>query len=217
MDKSMEIRSGPLSGIFLELQDKGAHNVNLVTPTPHIRAIREALTAVRGKLHIPVVWNTSSYETAQALQLLDGLVDVYLPDLKYFSHESSLRYSGVPDYWPTASSAVLEMARQAGETVFDSSGLIQKGLIIRHLVLPGLRKESMQILDWIHENLPETTYVSLLAQYFPEHRAREFPEINRRITKFEYDSVVDHFLKIGLQNGYQQKRVSAVKDYVPEF
>jgi len=207
-----------LSGVFLELRGRGAHNINLVTPTPHIGVIRDALlTARNAGLDIPVIWNTSAYETVQALRLIEGLVDVYLPDLKYLSRESGLRYSGAPDYWQAASSAVLEMARQVGGAVFDERGLIRKGLIIRHLILPGLRRESIRILDWIRENLPGTVYVSLLAQYFPEHRASEFHEINRRITKFEYDSVLDHFREIGLRNGYQQERVSAVKDYVPEF
>jgi len=207
-----------LCGLFFELQKKGAHNINLVTPTPHIKVIREALLLARaGGLPVPVIWNTSAYETVQAIRLMEGLADVYLPDLKYCSAASGLRYSGVSDYWDAASSAVLEMARQTGEAVFNGSGLIQKGLIVRHLILPSLRKESMELLNWIRENLPDTIYVSLLAQYFPEHRAGDFPEINRRITKFEYDSVLEHFWKIGLRNGYQQKRDSAVKEYVPEF
>ena len=212
-----------LAQVFFKLADQGAHNINLVTPTPYIPQIRRALEiAKQTGLNLPVVYNTAAYENIEALRTLDGLVDIYLPDLKYYSETVAVRYSQAPGYWQTASQAVLEMARQVNiqennSIIVDEQGIMKKGLIIRHLILPGLRKDSMAILDWIANNLPKDTPISLLAQYFPTHQAHLYQQINRRITTFEYESVVEHFFASGLTKGYMQRREAAIKNYVPKF
>jgi putative pyruvate formate lyase activating enzyme len=207
-----------LVDLFFSLRDKGAGNINLVTPTPHIPSISSALLEARERgLNIPIIYNTSSYESVEALKTLDGLVDVYLPDLKYFSSECSLKCSGIPDYFEHASRAVLEMSRQVGGAVFSGDGMISRGLVVRHLVLPGMRIDSFKILDFIRASLPDSTYVSLMAQYFPEHKAKGIKGLNRRVTTYEYESVKSHFFEIGLSHGYMQSRKSAGSEYVPDF
>ncbi|MCL1975955.1 MAG: radical SAM protein [Firmicutes bacterium] len=220
---SQEIKPADLSQIFFDLAAQGAHNINLVTPTPHIHQIRQALIiAKQAGLTLPVIYNSSAYENVAALRSLDGLIDVYLPDLKYINEAVAINYSQAPGYWPTASRAVLEMARQVNAItnksfILDEQGLLKKGLLIRHLILPGLRKDSMLILDWIANNLPKDTPVSLLAQYFPTHQAHLYQQINRKITAFEYNSIIEHFFSCGLTTGYMQKREAAQHNYVPDF
>jgi len=213
-----EISVESLSEIFLHLQEQKAHNINLVTPSIHIPSIIRALE-ISGKngLHIPVVYNTGSYENTETLKLLEGLVDVYLPDLKYFNEGHSLAYSGIKDYFPVASKAVLEMFRQAGPPVFDEKGIIKKGMIIRHLILPGHLEDSKNILKWIRVNIPLEVPLSLMAQYFPSYRAKEIPELNRTITEDEYDELIDYFFEIGLENGYTQDLDTASSEYVPHW
>ncbi|NPV53010.1 MAG: radical SAM protein [Firmicutes bacterium] len=213
-----EIAAGELAGIFLRLQARGAHNINLVSPTPFIPQITEALLAARaGGLTIPVVYNTNAYELPDALRLLDGLVDIYLPDLKYASDELAVRYSAAPRYFEFATQAILEMLRQVGPPQFDEHGLVTRGLIVRHLVLPGQVGDSRRVLDWIRANLPLEVYVSVMSQYTPMFRAKSHPELNRRLTREEYDDVLDHFVSIGLENGYMQEESSAREDFVPDF
>ncbi|MDR2908920.1 MAG: radical SAM protein [Oscillospiraceae bacterium] len=212
-----EIFTERLPQIFIELQERGAHNINLVTPTAFIPPIASAIRAAKKSgRYIPVVYNTNAFETVEALRELEGLVDVYLPDLKYFSDGLALKYSGVRGYFEGATKAILEMRRQTGELELDDNGLARKGLIIRHLALPGLEEDSKQILDWISNNLPKA-YVSLMAQYIPAYRAREYEEINRRITRREYDRLVDYFFGVGLKNGFMQELGSASDAYVPDF
>ena len=212
-----EVSPARLADIFFELAQKGVHNVNLVTPAHVLPAAAEAIEQAQNRgFSLPVVYNTNAYETVETLRRMDGLVDVYLPDLKYWDDEAAQRYSSAPDYFAVATQAILEMARQVGPAVFDKQGLIQRGLMIRHLVLPGLRRDSFKILDWIAENVPDA-YVSLMAQYFPTHRAHEYPELNRRLTTFEYQSVVDYFVHLGLKNGFIQDVASASSAYVPNW
>lgn len=213
-----EITIDQLSSVFLSLQAKGAHNINLVTPTHFAIQIREALiTAIAGGLKIPVIYNSNGYDSLECLKLMDGLVDVYLPDIKYFSPEFSLRYSAASDYFEVASHAVIEMYRQVGAPVYDDRGIIKKGLMIRHLILPGLSNESIKILEWISKNLPSGVSISLMSQYTPYHRAADYPEINRHITRHEYERVQQKLFKLGFENGYIQERGSAVEEYIPLF
>lgn len=213
-----EVSAERLAEIYLELQEKGAHNINLVTATPHLPQVLAALDLVKCRLHIPVVYNSGGYEKAETIRELNGYVDVYLPDFKYFSNELARKYSSADDYFETAAAAIEEMIRQTKGLRFDDNGIIQKGVIIRHLVLPGARKDSLSILHWIRENLPPDRYwLSLLSQYTPAYQSQEHPEINRRVTSLEYESVVQEALHLGLVNGYIQDRSSAGKEYTPPF
>ncbi len=211
-----ELTVEQLAAVFLSLQKKGAHNINLVTPSHFTESIREAVRAAEG-LKLPVIYNSNGYDSREGLAVMEGIADVYLPDLKYFSPEISGRYSGAPDYFEKASRAVLEMYRQVGAPEFDGDGLITRGLIIRHLILPGLSSESVEILKWIRENLPGDIYISLMSQYTPYYRASEYPEINRRIIRREYEKVLDCFYRLGFEHGYVQERDSACEEYIPEF
>jgi putative pyruvate formate lyase activating enzyme len=213
-----EISARRLAEIFLELQEKGAHNINLVTPTQYSIQILYALDIVRSKLHIPVVYNCGGYERLETIRELKGYVDIFLPDLKYFSSELSLKYSKADDYFEVASAAIKEMISQIGVLNLDNSGIMQKGVIIRHLVIPGARKDSFKILNWISENLPKDKYLlSLMSQYTPAYKSSEYKELNRRITTFEYKSVVEEAIRLGLSNGFMQERSSAKEEYTPPF
>ena len=207
-----------LGDIFLELQDKGADNIDLVTPTHYVPDIIAALDRVKHKLNIPVVYNTGGYELEETIEMLDGYVDIYLPDIKYFSSEVSKRYSHAEDYFQYASRAVLAMIKQTGQLSYNNGGGLVKGTIIRHLVLPKQRHDSMKIMDWIAENIPhENVLVSIMNQYTPfEHIPDEYSELKRKITKMEYNSVVDHAAELGL-NGFTQQKSSASEKYVPDF
>lgn len=207
-----------LAEIFIELEQQGAHNINLVNPTHFAKNIIRAIDIAREKgLKIPFVYNTNAYENIKTLKEMSGRIDVYLPDIKYISGEFSTKYSSSSDYFQFASKAVIEMYNQVGTPQFNNEGLIEKGLIIRHLILPSLSKESLKVLDWINENLPKSIFVSLMSQYIPLFKASDYKEINRKITTFEYNRVIDHFYKIGLTNGYMQEKDSAVTDYIPDF
>lgn len=206
-----------LSEIFWELHARGAHSIDLVTPGQYLPAVRRAAELAKAEgFPIPLLWNSGGYESERAIRTLDGLVDIYLPDLKYADDALALRFSAAPGYFSVAAAAVTEMHRQVGFPRFGANGLLQRGLLIRHMVLPGCRKDSMRVLDWIAQNLPGA-WVSLLAQYTPLHRAGEIPQLNRRLTQFEYQSVVEHFFETGLRNGYMQELGAAQAGYVPEF
>ncbi|NTV90091.1 MAG: radical SAM protein [Clostridiales bacterium] len=207
-----------LAEIFLELQSAGAHNINLVTPSHFALQIREAVLRAKAQgLIIPVVYNSNGYDSLEALHLLEGVVSVYLPDIKYFSSETSWRYSSAADYFEVASAAVKEMFRQVGPPTLDGEGLIKRGLIIRHLILPGQSEDSINILKWIGAELGTEVYISLMSQYTPMHNSTKCPEIDRRITSREYSKVVDCLYRLGLENGYVQERSSASEEYTPDF
>jgi putative pyruvate formate lyase activating enzyme len=211
-----ELSVEKLAQVYLSLQEKGAHNINLVNPTHFVKQIRESISMAEA-LKIPVVYNSNGYESIQGLKLMENIADVYLPDLKYYNSDISRKYSGAPDYFEVATKAILEMGREVGMPIFDEEGIIKKGIIIRHLILPGLIKESFKILDWIKANFSGEVFISLMSQYTPYYKAECFPEINRRITKYEYEKVVDHLYKLGFQNGYIQERNSAEEEYIPDF
>ena len=180
------ISSERLAEIFLELQEQDAHNINLVTATHYLPWILPALDMVKKQLHIPVVYNCGGYERLETIQALRSYVDIWLPDLKYFSSNLSRRYSQAPDYFDRASAAIRQMILQTGTPVFDAQGIMQKGVIIRHLVLPGQKKDSIQLIKWMAEELPKKQfYISLLSQYTPYEKNPDFPELNRRITSYE--------------------------------
>jgi len=213
-----EITIEELAAIFLSLRDRGAHNINLVTPSHFAPAIFKALEMAKSGegLHIPIIYNTSGYDSLDSLKMLDGAIDIYLPDLKYISSDVSMEYSGAKDYFENASRAILEMYRQVGAPEFDETGIMQRGIIIRHLVLPGHTNESLRILDWISENLPGDAYVSLMSQYIPCHLASDHAVLGRRLTRYEYEKVLKKYVKLGLK-GFFQEREAASEKYIPDF
>ena len=212
--KGVEVSEERLIRIFEHLVDEGANNINLVNPTHY--AVGLAHTLKKYKPPVPVVYNTSGYDSVDTLRLLDGLVDIYLPDFKYIRNDKALRYSRAEDYPQFAMAALTEMKRQVGNDVFDENGIMKRGMIIRHLVLPGNTNSAIQALDYLAENFGDT-YISVMAQYVPCTDLSEYKEINRKITKREYDKVVDHILELGLEKVFLQKLESATEDYIPDF
>lgn len=219
-----EVSVERLAGIFLEQQQRGAHNVNLVSPTHYLPQVARALELARAEgLSVPVVWNSNAYESVAALSALEGLVDVYLPDFKYADGALAARLSGVADYPAKAEAAVLEMLRQAGPTTFDAQGMVRRGVILRHLVLPGEAANTRAVLKWVRANLPAGVYVSLMAQYTPAHRtaapgaAKRFGALARPLSTAEYEAAVDYFFELGLENGFAQELGAASLAYTPVF
>lgn len=203
-----------LADIFDRLADQGAHNINLVNPTHFVPAILEALALRKTKL--PVVYNSGGYENPETLKILDGWIDIYLPDFKYADDALAQKYSGASNYVESAKACVLEMARQTGPAAFDGEGMMTRGTIVRHLILPGNTRNSIAVLDWLGENLPDGVLVSLMAQYTPCGKAEDFPEINRRITAREYQKVQEHLFCLN-RDGFVQERKSASRDFIPPF
>lgn len=205
-----------LSEIFIKLQNQGANNINLVNPTHYIPWIIEAIDLAKPQLTIPIVYNNGGYETVESLKMLEGYVDVYLPDLKYFSSELSKKYSRAEDYFDVATKAIKEMFRQVGKPVFEGD-LLKKGVIIRHLALPSHRDDSFKVLEWIADNFSaDEILLSLMSQYTPFYKSCEYPEINRRISTFEYNKVLEKAISLGL-NGFMQEKSSAKEEYTPNF
>jgi len=205
-----------LTALMLELQGSGAHNVNLVTPTHFTPLVRQAILQARANgLAVPVVWNSSAYETVETLRTLDGLVDIYLPDLRYMDSQAAARYSSAPDYPEIACAAIAEMHRQVGPLVVDE-GIARRGLIIRLLVLPGNLGRVDLGLDWIAGNLGTGTCLSLMGQYYPAHRTSEFPEINRGLKPIEYAALRRHMERLGFENGFVQQ-VGSSASFTPDF
>ena len=210
-----EIPVSRLAEIFRELEEKGAHNINLVTPTHYSHQILEAFSIY--KPQIPVVYNCSGYESVETLKKFKDIVDIYLTDIKYFDSDVSKKYSKAEDYFEVASSAVKEMIFQQPENIFDENGIMQKGVIIRHLVLPLNVTQTKKILEWIKNNLPENVIISLMSQYVPTANSAQFKEINRRLTTREYEKVLDYFEELGFENGFMQELSSSKKEFIPPF
>ena len=211
-----QITEDRLREIFYELIDAGADNINLVTPTHYSDVIARALAAE--KLPVPVVYNTSAYETVEALKRLDGLVDIYLPDYKYCRADIAEKFSFARDYPETAAVAIEEMYRQRGKYRFDEDGMLVSGVLIRHLVLPGHIDNSLDFLDLLSEKYaPDEVLFSVMSQYTPPKNALKYPELNRRLTKEEYERVTDYLYLLGLENGFVQELSSAKEEYTPEF
>lgn len=207
-----------LGDIFLELQEQGANNINLVTPSHYVPQIIEALDKARNNgLYLPVVYNTSGYEKKETIKLLAGYVDIYLPDFKYWNLEIAKRYSNCPDYLQYASEALEEMVRQAGEPVFDEWGMMKKGVIVRHLTLPGYLKDSKRIIEYLYKTYGDKIYISIMNQYTPLAHVEKYPEINRTITESEYEELVDFAIGLGIENGFIQEGETASESFIPEF
>ncbi len=202
-----------LVAAYHRLIGQDAHNINLVNPTHFLSAILESL---KEPLPVPVVWNSGGYERAASIERLEGKVTVFLPDLKYVDGAPAFRYSGAVDYFRHASKAILEMHRQQPEVVIGQDGTMQRGVMVRHLILPGQAEASMRALDWIKEHLPGA-WVSLMAQYTPMGRASDYPEIDRRLSEAEYERVAEHLMEIGLEDGFVQELGSADERYTPSF
>ena len=216
--QGIEISSERLADIFLEQQASGAATLDLVTPTHYAPQIASALAASRKKgFCLPVVWNSSGYETVELVKALAGLVDVFLPDIKYYDAETSGRYSQAPDYFSAASAAITAMVEQTGMPTVGDDGVLQRGVLVRHLILPGRRHESMRLLDWLWDQFGDRVWLSLMNQYTPLYRAAEFPEINRPLTTFEYQSVIRHALDLGITHCYVQEGKTASAKFVPVF
>lgn len=207
-----------LSEIFLKLQEEGAHNLNLVTPTQYLPFIIEALDNIKKLLSIPVIYNCGGYERPEVISLLKDYVDIYMPDLKYYDASLSFSYSKANDYFSFASKAIQKMIEQTGVPTFNKEGILQKGVLIRHLVLPGCKEDSMKLLEWLNETLPRNSFLlSLLSQYTPVYKAAKHPKINRRVTTYEYNKVLDKAISLGLTQGFMQERSSASSAYTPSF
>ena len=218
LGKGKEITIEHLAEIFLKQQKKGAHNINLVTPTMYVSQIIEAIKIAKSKgLNIPIVYNSNGYENVDTIKLLNGYIDVYLPDLKYYSNELCKKYSKVNNYFETATKAIKEMYNQVGKAEFDKNSLIKKGVIIRHLVLPNHIQNTKNILKWISDNMPNDIYVSVMAQYFPTYKAKDDNLINRKLNKKEYDEVLNYLYSLDLENGYIQELGEHEEEYVPDF
>lgn len=208
-----------LAEIFLTQQDNKAENINLVSPTIYADKIVEAIKIAKNKgLKIPIIYNTNGYERVDTLRKLDGLIDVYLPDLKYYYNELAIKYSKVQNYFEIATNAIKEMYKQVGTPQFGENGMIQKGLIIRHLILPNNIENTKQVLKWIKENIDENVYVSIMTQYFPTYKANEYKEINRKLTKEEYEEIENYIYELDIQNGYMQDYTDEDEEqYVPKW
>jgi putative pyruvate formate lyase activating enzyme len=216
--QGVEVTTERLAEIFLEQQARGAATLDLVTPTHYVPQIIAALDIAKARgLTLPVVYNSSAYENVETIEALRGYVDVYLPDMKYMSAASGGEYSAAADYFAAASAAITRMVEQVGPVQFAADGQLRRGVLVRHMVLPGHRHESMDIVKWLWETFGKTVQVSLMNQYTPMYKAAEHKPLNRRLTTFEYDSVVDYALQLGMENAYIQERRSASAEFVPDF
>ena len=203
---------------MIKQQEKGVENINLVTPTSYALHIIEAIKIARKNgLYIPIVYNTNGYESVETLKMLEGYIDIYLPDLKYFYDELGKEYSKVNNYFEVATKAIKEMYRQVGTPQLDDNGIMKKGLMIRHLILPNQVENSKQVLKWIKENIDNNVFVSIMAQYFPTYKAKEIEGLNRKLTKEEYEEVENDLYDLDLENGYIQELGEHEEEYVPKW
>ncbi len=218
LGKGKEITIHELADVMIKQQEKGVENINLVTPTSYTLQIIEAIKIAKKKgLKIPIVYNTNGYENVETLRLLEGYIDIYLPDLKYYDNEISKKYSKVDNYFEIATKAIKEMYRQVGQPILDKNGIMTKGLMIRHLVLPNNIENSKKILKWIKENLDNNIYVSIMAQYFPTYKAKETDDLNRKLTNKEYEEIENYLYDLNLENGYIQELGEHEEEYVPKW
>ena len=218
LGKGKEISIEELANIFIKQQEKGVHNINLVTPTSYVYQIIEAIKIAKAKgLNIPIVYNTNGYENIETIKALNGYVDVYLPDLKYAEEKLATEYSGAKNYFEVATNAIKEMIKQVGNIKLNEDGIIQKGVIIRHLVLPNHIENSKKVLLWIKQNLPNDIYVSIMAQYFPTYKAKENQKLNRKLTKKEWKQIEKYVEEIDIENGFIQELGDHEEEYVPKW
>lgn len=217
-EKGKEITVEELAEIFLKQQNNNkAHNINLVSPTIYAYQIIEAIKIAKNKgLYIPIIYNSNGYESMETLKDLEGYIDIYLPDLKYYYNELGEKYSKVKRYFEIATEAIKEMYRQVGKLQFDEKGMIKKGVIIRHLVLPNHIENSKRVLKWIKNNIGNRASVSVMAQYFPTYQSME-TDLNRKLTKEEYEEIENYLYKLNLENGYIQELGEHEEEYVPKW
>ena len=207
-----------LAKIFINQQNKKVNNINLVTPTMYVPQIIEAIKIAKANgLKIPIIYNSNGYENVETIKMLSGFIDIYLPDLKYYSDKIAKKYSNVDNYFTTAVTAIKEMQNQVGNPIFDNDGIIKKGVIIRHLILPNHIQNTKNILKYIKENFDKNTYISIMAQYFPTYKAKEDSLINRKITQKEYKEIEKYLYLLDLKNGYIQELGEHEEEYVPDF
>ena len=206
-----------MAEIFIKQQENNVENINLVTPTSYVPQIIEAIKIAKNNgLKIPIVYNTNGYEKVETIKMLEGYIDIYLPDLKYSDNLLAKRLSKVDNYFEIATNAIKEMYRQVGKPIFNDNGIMQKGMIIRHLVLPNHILNSRKVLKWINDNMNEV-YVSIMAQYFPTFKAKEIDDINRKLTKEEYKEIEKYLYRLNLENGYIQELGEHEEEYVPKW
>ncbi len=216
--KGRKISSQRLCEIFLSLEQQGAHNINLVTPTHYIPQILEAVFRAKEQgLTLPIVYNSSGYERKETIALLKGAVDIFLPDFKYMDDEMALKYSHAPDYARYAKESIRQMVEQAGKPEFDENGMMKKGVIIRHLMLPGQLSDTKKIIRWVYETFGDRVYLSLMNQYTPTEQVKGIPELNRTITRKEYDKAIDFALRLGITQGFIQEGGTASESFIPNF
>ena len=216
--KGIEVTPRRLAEIFLSLQQQGAHNINLVTPTHYLPSIMEALDQAKDQgLALPVIYNCGGYETVETVRLLKDYVNVWLPDWKYFDKNRAARYSAAPDYLARVEKAICQMARQAGSPQFDAEGILQRGVMIRHLLLPGGLGDAKRILSWIRKELKNRVLVSLMSQFTPTKELKRYPEINRTIRPIEYKALLAFGEKLGIERGYTQELSASGAEYIPAF
>lgn len=207
-----------LCNIFMELQEKGANNINLVTPTHYITAVKSALIKARNEgLRIPVVYNSGGYESVESLKILSGLIDIYLPDFKYMSETLAERYSHAKDYPSVVKAALKEMFRQVGKPCFDERGIMTKGVIVRHLILPGHTNDSRAVIDYLYDTYGDDIYMSIMNQYTPLPHVSRYEELNRKVTVREYARVVDYAIEKGVVNAFVQEKGTAKDSFIPQF
>ena len=218
--KGKEVAIEELAEIFLKQQEKDVENINLVTPTSYVPQIIEALKIAKQKgLKLPIVYNTNGYENIETLKMLEGYIDIYLPDLKYAENSIGKKYSKIDNYFEIATKAIKEMERQVGTPKFDENGVMTKGMIVRHLVLPGYIENSKKVLKWLKENLSKDIYISIMAQYFPTYKAKteEYKEINRKLTKMEWEAIEEYVDSLEFENGFIQELGEHEEEYVPKW
>ena len=207
-----------LANIMLELQKIGAENINLVTPTSYVMEIIETIKLAKKQgLIIPIIYNTNGYEKVETLKKLEGLIDIYLPDFKYSNNELGKKFSNVSNYYEVTKKAIIEMKRQVGTPIVTQDGIMKKGLMIRHLILPNQVENSKKVLKWVEQEIGEDIWVSVMAQYFPTYKALEDPSLNRKITKNEYEQVEQYLYSLKLSNGYIQDLEDEEEKYVPKW
>ncbi len=217
-DVAKEITVDRLTDIFLELQEKGAHNINLVTPTHYSIHIKEALIIAKNKgLKLPIVYNCSGYEKVNTLKELEGLIDIYLTDFKYVSSDTAYNYSKARDYFEVASKALEEMHRQQPKPVFDEDGMMKCGIIARHLLLPGHVAETKKVIKYLYKTYGDDIYISIMNQFTPVRKIDKYPNLNRSVTEREYNKVIDYAIELGVENAFIQEGETCKESFIPEF
>lgn len=213
-----EITISQFADICLDLQKQGANNINLVTPTHYVPWIVEGITLAKKRgLHLPIVYNTSSYESVETIQMLNGIVDIYLPDLKYFDDQYGILYSHAPNYFSYATVAIQEMVKQVGEPIFNEQGILQRGVIVRHLCIPGLKGDSKKVLNYLYTTYHNQIYISIMNQYTPVRTFKRFSNLNRPLSENDYEEIIDYALDIGITQAYQQEGKTQLESFIPEF